>query len=59
MATMGERRFCETCRRSATIVDEFLEADHGLAGAMQWLVIELSCGHYRTGTERPAVLGLL
>jgi hypothetical protein len=55
---IGDRRWCERCRRTRTVVDAFTEADHGLADARQWAVVVLSCDHYRTGPERSAVAQL-
>lgn len=58
MAAIGERRYCTKCRRPATVVDQFTEADHGMADAQEWGVTELSCGHYLEGAPHAAVLCL-
>jgi hypothetical protein len=55
---MGERRRCPKGCGVRVVVDQFTEADHGLAGAQEWGVLELACGHYLEGPAHSAALCL-
>lgn len=46
---IGERRRCPKGCGVKTVVDQFVEADHGLDDATEWGVLELSCGHHIEG----------
>lgn len=55
---IGEQRRCPRGCGTRMVVDQFTEADHGLAGAQEWGVLELSCGHYLEGDPHAASLCL-
>lgn len=52
---IGERRRCPKGCGVRKVVDQFTEADHGLADATEWGVLELACGHYIEGPPHGAV----
>jgi hypothetical protein len=52
------KKWCAKCGANREVVDDFLEADHGLDDAVQWRVYVLSCDHHIEGTPRSAVAAL-
>lgn len=41
-----QRAWCSDCRRTAVVVDQFLESTYEPGGEMGFRVTELACGHY-------------
>lgn len=42
-----QRAWCGDCRRSAVVVDQFVESTYEPDGEKGYRVTELACGHYR------------